>query len=1008
QQARATLGLRNGVVDVYGASFQAAGGSATLLGRFGDGGKLYVTAHGIDLAALSSLGLPLQRGRFYALARIGGSPQAPTAHLRALLAQGTYDDLPLDANAEVGYAGDRVDIEDASALLAGAYATANGEVRGVRMGHLAPRVALAAHARALDVASLAKAMKAHLPYPADGSVDADIRVDGPARAPEVAGTIGVPEGSVNGLFFHDGAAHIRGSLGAMTVREGRVTVGSTRIAFGGHVDPAAQSITLNAPHVDLADFDDFFDPGDMLAGRGSVALDASHAGPALRVSGGAFVAGTRFRRFELGDLRFRARPAPGAQEAELDVNGAHGSLQSTARIALSGADDVSGSARLSNLDLGTWLPAAGITLPVFGDVDAVAQMRGTLHAPVLALQASLANGRVGHVTVNTLTLDGSVDRQHVHLTQAVLELPSLSATVSGTTGLTPAAPFALALRASSPNIGALATTLAGKTVDTAGALAATAQVSGTQSRPHVTAQATLQNLRVRNLVVPRIVASAGLSPTMLTVDRGEIDLTKGVAQLTAHVPVNLAAHRLAGSDAPVRASLSASQIDLAQFAPAFAEDTKLGGQMDGSLSVGGNLGNPSLGGHLALTNGSYSSSLLTSALTRMTLALDLSGTTMRLSQLHLEAGGGSLDGNGVASVTDLRHSLQTLSLQASAVAKHLRLDAPKYFQGTIDGTVAVTKTPQTTPLVAGSLAFSATRIPLTALLPPSARASSAPSPLPVAFHLAVTAGNDVRVQSANVDIGARGNVLLAGTLASPVLSGRFVSTGGSISFYRTFTLQHGVVAFSPDSGIIPYVDATATTSISDPPTNILLHASGPATHLNVDFASDPSYSRDQIVGLLANLQSVGAVSGVSTVASTGQPSLLTSAAEGYVNDQFTRMLLEPLQSNLGQSLGLQNLQLQAGLGGGYGANATAALGKNLTASFGETYGPTQRQTIGLTQRFSSASSLELALFSATGAAELPVATGYVDDPTQPTDLALLTLIPPAGTKGFTLSYQHHF
>jgi hypothetical protein len=127
-----------------------------------------------------------------------------------------------------------------------------------------------------------------------------------------------------------------------------------------------------------------------------------------------------------------------------------------------------------------------------------------------------------------------------------------------------------------------------------------------------------------------------------------------------------------------------------------------------------------------------------------------------------------------------------------------------------------------------------------------------------------------------------------------------------------------------------------------------------------------------------------------------------------VNDQFTRTLLEPLQSSLGQSLGLQNLQLQAGLGGSYGANATAALGKRLTASFGETYGTTQRQTVGLTERVSSVTSVELSLFSATGAAQLPGSTGFVDDPTQPTDLALLTLLPPAGTKGFTLSYQHHF
>jgi translocation and assembly module TamB len=376
--------------------------------------------------------------------------------------------------------------------------------------------------------------------------------------------------------------------------------------------------------------------------------------------------------------------------------------------------------------------------------------------------------------------------------------------------------------------------------------------------------------------------------------------------------------------------------------------------------------------------------------------------------LHLESGGGSLDGSGVASAPDLRQAVQTLSLQANAAASHLRIVAPRYFVGTVDGTVAVARTPGNPPLVSGTLAFSSTRIPLTALMPPAPAAQATSLPFNVAFDLAVAARNDVRVQGANVDIGARGRVHVGGTLAAPALQGRFVSTGGSISFYRTFAIQNGTVAFSPDSGVIPYVDATATTHVTDPDTDILLHATGPATNLNLDFASNPSYSREQIVGLLANVQALGALGGVSGSGSSGQPSLLQSTAFGYVDDQFTRALLEPLQSNLAQSLGLQNLQLQAGLTGEFGANATAKLGRRLTASFAQSYGTTQRQTIGLTERFNSATSLELSLFSATGAAQLLTSNGVLVDPTQPTDLALLSLIPPAGTRGATLSYQHHF
>ena len=68
----------------------------------------------------------------------------------------------------------------------------------------------------------------------------------------------------------------------------------------------------------------------------------------------------------------------------------------------------------------------------------------------------------------------------------------------------------------------------------------------------------------------------------------------------------------------------------------------------------------------------------------------------------------------------------------------------------------------------------------------------------VALHgLQVTAGNDVRVQSANVDIGTTGGVRLGGTFAAPTLAGSFRSTSGSLSFYRAFNIERGEVTFEP-------------------------------------------------------------------------------------------------------------------------------------------------------------------------------------------------------------------
>jgi hypothetical protein len=310
-------------------------------------------------------------------------------------------------------------------------------------------------------------------------------------------------------------------------------------------------------------------------------------------------------------------------------------------------------------------------------------------------------------------------------------------------------------------------------------------------------------------------------------------------------------------------------------------------------------------------------------------------------------------------------------------------------------------------MVSGDIAFEHMRIPLTALMPsePATRSTSAPPD--IAFAVNLNAGNDVRVQGGNVDVGARGKASLGGTLASPTLRGRFSSTGGSLHFYRTFALQSGTVRFSPDRGLIPLVDATATTSVRNPDTDILLHVTGLATSVAIDFSSNPAYDREEILTLLAGAQNFG-VGRVRSASTGNQPSLLQNAALGYVNDQFTQSLLEPLQSALGQSLGLQNLQLNAGFGSAYGLSATKSLGKHLSASFAQSYGLTQRQSVGVSERINSATSVQLTLFSASSGPQNGVIGALPFDPTKPTDLSLLSLIPPAGTQGFTLSYQHRF
>jgi hypothetical protein len=268
------------------------------------------------------------------------------------------------------------------------------------------------------------------------------------------------------------------------------------------------------------------------------------------------------------------------------------------------------------------------------------------------------------------------------------------------------------------------------------------------------------------------------------------------------------------------------------------------------------------------------------------------------------------------------------------------------------------------------------------------------------------------VQSSNVDVGATGTLRLNGTLAAPQASGTFTSTGGTVSFYRTFVIERGVIGFDPGSGIIPRVNAVATTNITDPDTMIRIHVTGPATLLNLGLESDPVYNRAQILGLLAGAQEFGAVQGVNTgrSAPTTPTSVLGGLAEGQVNEVFTRNLVEPFSSALAGTLGLNDVQLTNVVGQGFGASAGKAFGRHMSAVFAESFGYPKRTSVALEAKPSIGTSLRATVYTVSGQTLFPLSqppsSATVND-----DAGLASLMSmqmESGSNGIDFSYVRKF
>ena len=1018
----ATIGLRGKSIDVYAAQARLDGNDIVARGSFGDGGTLDVSTGSIDLAALRAAGVPVRGGSLSAVASIGGSMAAPdvragVAASNITLPNPAYAGLAVTANSGLAYDGKTLTIDNALVRAGPAVASLEGSVNGLHGDPAKAHYAFDAHVREADIGTLATLLKVPVAYP-EGSLDADVSVAGSGTRPAVAGKVSVPEGSVNGLRFRNAAVTLSGNARALDARGGRVTVGNTLIGFSAAATSSEQTFALHAPRVELADLNDYFDEGDTLGGAGSIDALVRNEPSAIVTSGRVRLTHTKFRRFDLGDTRADWSTSGRRIDTDFALGSTAGQVRVAGSVTMPASQPLRDTFHRSTIafttsaqgvDLAQWLPAAGIVAPVSGTVDAGANVRGVYPNLGLTAHASVENGTVRGIPIRVASIDLSAGSGRVTIAKAALAIDNASATASGSAGLRPGAPLSLNVLAQTADVGALAKTLGAKTIDASGALTTTLHLTGTPQQPLLAGTFDATSLRSQRFTIPHAHLEASVSKTRATLVSAEVDLQAGRLLASGAVPIVVQPVAGVPENAPLTLNVTADHIDLAQFAALLPKGTEATGQINGTVAVIGTRATPGLRGDIALTNGTFVGPQLRSRLTNGVAELAFADRTVRLQNTHVAVGGGTISASGEVTIPDLSNPAESASANLTIVSQYAVLDAPKYIKGRVNGSVSVVRAAGAPAQVTGNLAFTSTRIPTNVLIP-----STGPSPsatqaaFPVAFDLGIDAGNDVRVQGGPVDIGAKGHLQVGGTLLAPTVDGELDSTGGTLSFYRTFMLQYpSTVRFHPDNGIIPNVDALATTSVDNPPTDVTLHVTGPATQLNVDLASDPSYSREQILGLLVGAQALGAVSGVATTNGGGpQQNPFQAAAEGQLGGLLTQNILEPFSSQLGGAVGLNNLAINYTPGSGASLGAEKKILKDVDAVFAESFTYPQRQSIGFRASPNNATAIQLTFFSQPESNQFNIFQGA--QAFQSTNLSVTAAQPATGSTGFSLSFQRKF
>jgi hypothetical protein len=1051
------LDSATGTIAVRNNAFQIIAGAGSIMGRHAvaaeSRGSIALSAPDIPSAALRGTGLPLDAGNVsaYGLADLRGG----TVRFAGTVAveSGRAHGFNVAGDAQIDVAGPRLSISSATGALGSTYGSIGGSIAGLGESSLAYDVSARVPFGDLDLLR----RDLHLPVRhLAGTFGADLHVHGSGVRPRVDGSIDVPEGVYNGLAFGSAAARVIIDPLGFAAHDGHLTVGSTTATIDASVGGGGFRFASRSAATNLSDFNDFFDFDDTLAGHGSYALAIRAEDRRLMTRGTLAMQGLRWRSLAFGSANAAWGMHGAAIVGQAHLTSPAGALAAAGTILpAAGPDPMSdvraarydAQANFTRVDLGTWLPAAGLSVPIGGMLDARLHVTGRAPELALVFDANLDHGTIGPVALRSAHLRGRSRGSRITVFESDADLGSARLEANGLLGFGAADPLAFDLRVTSGDIGAAVRDLipAARGIAVSGTLDADVRVGGTRAVPTIESGFDLAQARYRGFAVPRVIGSLAFSRGAIELRDADLDLPHGQVFVAGSLPLTLRPFGLGPARAPVSFDVTARGVELAQFAPLLPAGTSLGGTIDGRFGVEGSVAEPRTFGALAISDGSYVSPLERAPIDHVDARLAFAGTSVALETFHANVGGGTLDGSGRITLP-FRGDLRSV-YRAQVVAKAAKLDFPAFGRGTIDGTVALTSG-RGQPTISGDVALRDAVVPVSAVYANGSVAGGAaanPVQLDPAFAIHAAAGDNVRVRSSIVDIGVTGAVDLSGTLQRPLLAGGFTATDGTISSYNhVFRIVNAAVTFNPADGVIPTVEARAFSRVTNPDpdqsrniagsANIIVTVSGTAdsNNLQVTYSSDPAYSQEQIIGLLLDVPALLGAVNFNLNGGPGAPLLRGVPGEtnallppgvtpeqvsaisfneevfSLLNGQLTQRALTPIERIFEKNLGLSDIEFTVDYGGGLGYSVRRQIGKHdFYAFLSQTVTYPERSNIGFELQPKPYQTINFSYYQQNGVTSL--ITNQTPGQEIFSSTGRLTSVQPLGDRsGVSLNYNRRF
>ncbi len=1007
-------------IKVYGATAQIAGGSVAVNGTVPGSrpGTLDAYVSHVDGALLAAFGAPVTSGKITAFARLTGPLHEPRLTVFGAMSNGMIAGRALSGDGSFRYANGDLQIFDTRVTTANTLAYVDGVVSDLgRASSGGPPLALHARLPDVDLGSVASSFGSTGDGIA-GLADADMRIGGSMSEPTVSGELSSDIGALRGVTYDELHANLSGSSGDIDIANGSVRFGGTRLAVTGSLSPSSIAMGILSPHVDLNDFNDFFDGKDVLEGHGSLAMALSSNGGRLHATGNAHMRDVVLDGVPAGAVNVGLSQIAGAAVATVHQYNSLGSAVisagieprtgststipdfATARYSLAG--------QIRDVNLARIAPYIGAEDDrLAGIVAGSVRAAGSLTEPMGDAIFTVSHGSVRGVGIDDASADIHGDGRYV-------QLRSLRADGNGMTlaaaGRVDFARRTVALRAhAAVNDLAAAARLVRISGSARGSLTADVQADGALTRPTISARIAAPAGELHGVAYDSAYMTANYGDRRLRVT-GNLQFAsrRGTLALTGSVPIRLAPFGIGSNDQTIAFQARTVDVGIGVIDPLLGGVATLGGALDSNLRVSGTVGQPVVSGTAQIRNGVLASRYDSIGARSVNADLALNNDSIELQRFQAALGAGSLAANGVAHVVPATalHPAPSLQFTVHAQLANAQVNVPDLIDGEVSGSIAVTK-PGRRPFLSGDLELTNTSVPFDSLLALASHGSTqsadtknvpgVPEPLPgresayagslygsdftlvtrqplvrphvaAALHISrtfdlglrVTALKNVGVTGA-ISASGTGTIAVTGTTKAPKLSGTLTAVRGRASFVNTrFDLNDGFVTFDPADGLLPTIEANATTSTDE--ADITVTISGRVDQLHTDFSSVPEMSQDAIVATLLHIPQIN-----SALASSHglDQSQFGVSSQDVVTGALANQMLGALNVGLNQLFDVGEVNLELDQTGHAGLEVRHPFGPHAYTIFKTSFSVPPAQSFGVAYIVRQALSVEFTQSQAT-------------------------------------------